>query len=132
MEDRNMVSNDRRVQRVVHSIKHDLSRRPTLAEAGAIACLSPAHFSRCFYRTMGVGFAEWNACIRVEQAKDLLRFIDLSVTAIAASVGYLDATTFARVFRRVERMSPRQYRSRNWRRPTTTTNAEFPARNAET
>ena len=39
---------------------------------------------------MRVSFTEWNARVRVDEAKRLLRAIDLSITAVGASVGYDD------------------------------------------
>jgi AraC-like DNA-binding protein len=59
---------------------------------------------------VGLGFAEWSTLIRIKEAKELLKIIDLSITGVAAAVGYPDVTTFARVFRKYESMSPRDYR----------------------
>jgi hypothetical protein len=59
---------------------------------------------------MGVTFAEWSTLVRIKQAKELLKVIDLSITGVAAAVGYSDVTTFARAFRKCESMSPRDYR----------------------
>ena len=102
---------DRRITRVLRAVAQDLTKRQTLAEAAKIAGLEAAYFSRVFRRTTGLTFGEWSARIRVEEAKTLLRTIDLSITSIAVSVGYADVTTFGRVFRRIERVSPRQYRA---------------------
>jgi AraC-like DNA-binding protein len=101
---------DRRIERVIRSCVQDLTTRRTLLEAADIAGLHPTYLSKRFRAVVGLTFAEWNARIRVEEAKRLLRFLDLSVIAVAASVGYLDSTTFARVFRRAEGMSPTAYR----------------------
>ena len=101
---------DRRIARVVVLVIKDLSKRWTLAEAAAVAGLRPAYFSRRFYQTMSIGFVEWSARARVEEAKVLLRMIDLSITGVAASVGYDDLTTFDRVFRKYEHTCPGQYR----------------------
>jgi transcriptional regulator GlxA family with amidase domain len=101
---------DRRIARVLDAVAGDLSKRVTLADAAAKAGLQREYFSRLFHRRTGMTFASWNARIRVDEAKRLLCVADLSVTAVAASVGYRDLTTFTRVFRRYTRMCPRQYR----------------------
>jgi len=101
---------DRRIARVINGALADLSARPTLVKAAYDAGLRPAYFSRRFRQVTGVTFAAWNARVRVEEAKRLLDALDLSMTAVAASVGYLDVTTFARVFRRHEGRCPREYR----------------------
>ena len=82
---------------------------------------------------MNVSFSTWSARVRVEEAKRLLRAIDLSITAISASVGYDDVTTFERVFKRLEGISPREHR-RRFMRPAAlkTPNAETRTPNAET
>jgi AraC-like DNA-binding protein len=76
---------------------------------------------------MSMTFTQWNACVRVEEAKRLLVAIDLSITAVGASVGYEDVTTFERAFKRIEGICPRGYRRRITRTAETETpNAETP------
>jgi AraC-like DNA-binding protein len=71
--------------------------------------------------------------VRVEEAKRLLCVSDLSVTGVAASVGYGDLTTFNRVFRRWEGVCPREYRRLLFsvRDMSKTTNAESGSPDAE-
>ena len=126
------VCQDRRVARVISLVTRDLTNRHTLAAAAAVAGLDQAYFSKLFRRTTGQTFVEWNARIRVAEAKAQLRVLDLSITAIAFSVGYADMTTFERAFRRLERVSPRVYRAQKQRSSRgKTRNAESKTRNAE-
>lgn len=117
---------DRRVSRVLRQVMQDLTQRATCASAARIAGLERAYFSKRFRLVMNVTFSEWNARVRIEEAKHLLRSIDLSITAISASVGYDDVTTFERVFKRLEGICPRAHRRR------ITQNAETATLNAET
>ena len=117
---------DRRVARVLLYVTQDLTRRATCAAAARVAGLERAYFSKRFASVMRISFSEWNARIRVDEAKRLLLAIDLSITAISASVGYDDVTTFERVFRRLEGMCPREHRRR------ITRTAEIATPNAET
>ena len=128
-----LVCNDRRVARVLRYVMQDLTRRATCASAARVAGLERAYFSKLFRSVMSVTFTEWNACVRVEEAKRLLREIDLSITAVSASVGYDDVTTFERVFKRVEGVCPREHRRRiSQRAASQTRNAESRTPNAET
>jgi AraC-like DNA-binding protein len=128
-----LACNDRRVARVLRHVMQDLTRRATCASAARVAGLERAYFSKLFRSVMSVTFTEWNASVRVEEAKRLLREIDLSITAVSASVGYDDVTTFERVFKRVEGVCPREHRRRIVRRAATQTpNAESATPNAET
>jgi AraC-like DNA-binding protein len=125
--------NDRRVLRVLHHVLRDLTARATCASAARLAGLERAYFSKRFRSVMRVSFTEWNARVRVEEAKRLLHAIDLSITAIGASVGYDDVTTFERVFKRLEGVCPREHRRRIVRAVATRTpNAESATPNAET
>jgi transcriptional regulator GlxA family with amidase domain len=140
------VCHDRRVARAMRLALHDLSKRPSVDEIANAVGLSRTHFSRRFHFLMGVGFAEWSTLVRIKEAKELLKVIDLSITGVAAAVGYPDVTTFARVFRKYESMSPREYRMKllRWRTglgqgtPTTESadsavqSADLLVRNAET
>ena len=107
--------------------------RATCASAARVAGLERAYFSKLFRSVMCVSFTEWNASVRIAEAKRLLREIDLSITAVSASVGYDDVTTFERVFKRVEGVSPREHRRRvALRAASQTPNAESATPNAET
>jgi AraC-like DNA-binding protein len=118
---------DRRVARVLSFVLQDLTKRATCASAARIAGLERAYFSKRFASVMRVSFTEWNARVRVGEAKRLMRAIDLSITAVAASVGYEDVTTFERAFKRIEGICPRAYRRRITRTAETATpNAETP------
>ena len=137
---------DRRVARAMRVALHDLSKRPSVDEIANSVGLSRTHFSRRFHFLMGVSFPEWSTLVRIRKAKELLKIIDLSITGVAAAVGYPDVTTFARVFRKYESMSPRDYRVkllelRTELGPLTPTinladsavqSADLPVRNAET
>ena len=128
-----LVCNDRRVARVLRHVLEDLTRRATCASAARVAGLERAYFSKLFRSVMAVPFTEWNACVRIEEAKRLLRAIDLSITAVGASVGYDDVTTFERAFKRLEGVSPREHRRLIARRGVAATpNAETATPNAET
>jgi two-component system response regulator YesN len=125
--------NDRRVARVLRYVLADLTRRATCASAARVAGLERAYFSKLFRSVMCTTFTRWNACVRIAEAKRLLGALDLSITAVGASVGYDDVTTFERVFKRVEGVSPREHRRRLARRGSTSTpNAETATQNAET
>jgi AraC-like DNA-binding protein len=128
-----VVCNDRRVARVLRHVLQDLTMRATCASAARVAGLERAYFSKLFRSVMCVSFTEWNAFVRIAEAKRLLRELDLSITAVSASVGYDDVTTFERVFKRVEGMCPREHRRRiALRAAGQTPNAESTTPNAET
>jgi two-component system, response regulator YesN len=113
-ESHSLGCHDRRISRVLEHVVRDLSRRPTLTEAAEVAGLEATYFSRLFRAVIGITFVEWSAQVRMQEAKHLLRIFDLSITAVAATVGYGDVTTFARVFKRFSDVCPREYRQRLW------------------
>ena len=48
--------------------------------------------------------------VDITGAKQLLRFTDMTVDEVGAAVGMGDANYFSRMFRKVEGISPREYR----------------------
>lgn len=55
---------------------------------------------------------EYLQALRVEQAKGLLENGSMSLEAVTAAVGYVDAPSFRRLFARLVGLSPAQYRRR--------------------
>jgi two-component system response regulator YesN len=72
--------------------------------------LDPSHLSRLFKKVTHKNFSEFLLEVRMEKAKDLLEHRDLSITEIAGSVGYNDASYFAQLFKKFFGYTPGQYR----------------------
>ena len=70
-----------------------------------------SYMSRIFKRDMGVSPLMYLQSVRVRAAKELLLDPGLTVSAVAEQVGYLSAWTLTRAFKRLEGMTPGQYRS---------------------
>jgi YesN/AraC family two-component response regulator len=59
---------------------------------------------------MGISLWDYLNRFRNQKAKELLLLTDVSITEIAAEVGYDDVGYFSRVFREITGCSPRDYR----------------------
>lgn len=73
--------------------------------------MSRSHLSRAFKAQFGVNISEYLLGLRITRAKQLLRFSSDSVEDIASACGIEDANFFARTFKKVEGMSPSQFRA---------------------
>ena len=74
--------------------------------------ITSAYFSALFIRESGVGFNEYVAGLRVEQAKQLLRETNLKINQIASRCGFRSASYFIVVFRKQTGLSPSEFRNR--------------------
>ncbi len=82
-----------------------------LAAAAGAAAMSPAHFSRIFKKVMGLSYQDYLNSRRITKAQNLLRAGAQSITDIALSLGFADATGFDRIFKKLTRQTPSAYRS---------------------
>lgn len=82
---------------------------PHLAQACA---LSRSHFSRAFKRSTGLSPQEWIHRQRIDQAKQLIKESDMTLTQISAECGFCDQAHFSRTFTRTEGVNPVQWRSK--------------------
>ena len=73
--------------------------------------LSTAYFSRLFKEKTGMTFSEYLAGCRVERARRLLATTDLSVSEVAAAIGYQEANSFSRLFKTRTGQTPSDYRA---------------------
>ena len=74
--------------------------------------LNKFYLSREFKKQYDITINNYIAQIRITKAKNLLRFSDKSITEIALEVGIQDPNYFARQFKKVEGMSPSEYKSK--------------------
>jgi transcriptional regulator GlxA family with amidase domain len=75
-----------------------------------IANLPPTSFARRFRRATSYSPIEYVHAIRIDAAKAMLEMSEKRIEAIGQAIGYEDAASFRRLFRRQTGLAPREYR----------------------
>ena len=70
------------------------------------------YLTKIFKETYGVTIISYIEERRITQAKNLLRFTDMTVNEISTAIGLNDANYLTRRFRKIEGMSPGEYRKK--------------------
>jgi AraC family transcriptional regulator len=94
------------VERVIATMRAQLSDPLSLGEMADIACLSPFHFNRVFRTVTDIPPGEFLASLRLHAAKRLLLTTSLSVTDICFELGYTSLGTFTTRFKQLVGLSP--------------------------
>jgi AraC-like DNA-binding protein len=72
--------------------------------------LAPNHVSRLFRREGLMRFNDYLNLVRVNRAKFMLRSYPMTVKEIAANCGYGDSAYFCKIFKRISKVTPTQFR----------------------
>ena len=100
-----------RLKRVTEFIALHLDQDLTLAQLGAVACMSPFHFARLFKRSTGLPPHRFVVRARIAHARALLAAQQLPIRRISEMVGFRTVSHFTAVFHRVTGTTPRAYRA---------------------
>lgn len=73
--------------------------------------LNRSYLSSAFKARMGISFVDYVNQVRIAHAKELLGTTDKKLYQIAQAVGYENAKYFFRVFKKMEGITPEQYRN---------------------
>ncbi|CAN7640216.1 MULTISPECIES: helix-turn-helix domain-containing protein [unclassified Paenibacillus] len=84
----------------------------TLEKCAARINYHPQYISRVFRQETGINFAEYLAQYRLDIAKRWLRETNMTVTDIAEKLKYNNPANFIRYFRKMEGITPGQYRGK--------------------
>jgi transcriptional regulator GlxA family with amidase domain len=104
-----------RVQKVVHLIQQDLSRKLTLSDMAQAVNLSPAHLRALFRSEIGMTPIQYQKRLRLLEARRLLESTFLNVQEIMIRVGLTDDSHFVRDFKKMYGTTPAQYRAQHQR-----------------
>jgi AraC-like DNA-binding protein len=86
--------------------QHDISRDSVARQFN----ISPNYLSRIFQVQGHMTFSNYLMHVRTDRAKHLLTSYDLKLADVAARCGYRDLAYFCRVFRKLAKMTPSDYR----------------------
>ncbi|MFH1479261.1 MAG: response regulator [Candidatus Omnitrophota bacterium] len=74
--------------------------------------LSPKYFSRMFKKKVGMGFSKYITELKLNIAKDMLERTHFSIEQIAFKVGYKNAPSFMKRFKKAVGLTPSEFRIR--------------------
>ena len=98
------------VSRVSGYIGDNFGQNLTLDALSARFFVRPSYLSRTFSRITGMTLTEHISAVRIKEAQNLLLSTELSVAAISERVGFSSATHFERVFKKITRMRPLEFK----------------------
>ena len=97
-------------RKAVDDISQRYSGPLSVSDVAAHLGVSRSHLYRVFVKNLGVSPQHYLERFRVQQSLALLEQTALSVSEVAASVGYEDQLHFSKVFKKLNGLSPRAYR----------------------
>ncbi|NOZ62852.1 MAG: helix-turn-helix domain-containing protein [Calditrichaeota bacterium] len=98
------------LEKACNYIRENYSEKVALETVAKHVFVSPFYLSHLFKDDLNTTFGEFLTKTRIEAAKALLRDTDLSLSQIALEVGYPDQSYFTKVFKKVERITPKTFR----------------------
>lgn len=100
----------RLIDHAVSFIRGNYRDELTLQRVASAVNVSPYYLSHLFRRQCGCTFLECLTRTRIDAAKHLLEHTSANVTEIGSQIGYDDPNYFAQVFKRIEGITPSDYR----------------------
>lgn len=96
-----------RVTRYIYAHYREPLTLPQIAEALSI---SPYHMQRVYKRVTEISPAQQLQYVRIEYAKEQLKFTDSEIQDVALNVGFRSVSHFIHVFQKRTGVTPQQYR----------------------
>lgn len=104
------ISAENVVDQAIEYIRHNFPRKVSLQEVSDEVHLTPAYFSRLFKRVMNTNFVNYITEMKIDAAKNLLKYSDEKVYRISEYLGYNTMQHFLRVFKKSVGCTPNEYR----------------------
>lgn len=99
-------------EKITAYISEHFTENLSVSQLASLAGLSDYHFIRIFKKQTGFTPHEYVLNTRMNMARYLLKNSELSVKDICFSTGFSCESVFCSAFKRMERMTPAQYRER--------------------
>lgn len=102
------------VYRTIEYIYSNIHTRITLEDLAENANLSSSHLSRLFKKEIGISVSDYIRFMKVERAKNLLKYSDYSYVDISNYLAFDSQSHFIKIFKAYEGVTPKKYRDTNY------------------
>jgi len=101
-----------KVEKVMRFMERNCYKKLTLEEAAATVYMSPKYLSRIFKEYTKKGFSDYKLEMKIDKSKDLLRNTGSNINQIAYKMGYENAESFIKQFKKLTGRTPAEYRKK--------------------
>ncbi len=101
------------IKKVVKYIKRHYDEELTVEKISEHCGYSRFYVSKTFKEVTGYTVIWYINAVRIEKAKSLLKSGDLSMSEIASQCGFINQSYFGKVFKKLENISPHEYKANN-------------------
>lgn len=101
-----------KVEIVKKFLNRNYNKILNLNDISEIIFLSPKYISRIFKEYTGVNFNQYRLNIKIQYAQELLRNTTYNIDQISYKLGYKNAESFIRIFKKIEKCTPSEYRKK--------------------
>lgn len=112
MANRKKNQSENIVSMAIDYINKNYRKDISLEDVSREVNINPYYFSKRFKEETGVNFIDYLTGIRIRKAKELLEDPRLSIKEICTKSGYTDPNYFSRIFKKVENVTPSEYREK--------------------
>ena len=106
-------SNFRLIQKGLEYLSLHLEEEISVGELATLCGVSESYFRRLFRLHLGKSPVRYRAALRIERAKEYLRYGESSINEIAEILGYIDSAYFIKQFKKETGVTPLSYRTAN-------------------
>ncbi len=103
-------SNDNELNYVISYIRANISEKIQIDELSEKACMSRTSFYRAFKREFNLSPLDFILKEKIKKAKSLLNDSAISISEVSYQLGFTDLNYFGRQFKKLEGISPSQFR----------------------
>jgi YesN/AraC family two-component response regulator len=100
------------IEKTIRFAKRNCYKKTFLKDAAAAIYLSPKYLSRLFKQNTGTRFSDFRLELKIREAKQLLEKTDFNINQIAYKLGYQNAESFIRIFKKLTTFTPTGYRKK--------------------
>jgi len=101
-----------KIEKVKRFVERNCFKKIKLNDVAQAVYLSPKYLSRVFKEHCHISFSQFRLKIKIEEAKKLLAKTSYNINQISGKLGYENAESFIRQFKRFVKFTPTGYRKK--------------------
>lgn len=109
--DRESFENSDKIKKVYEYVQENFDKKVTLSEVAELVNMSQGSFNRFMKKRTGKTFVDYVNDVRIGYAAMRLIEKDVNISEIAFSCGFNNIANFNRVFRKLKKCTPSQYKN---------------------